>query len=312
MGVHPRIGLLAASVFDGRTRKAKHSKAEPSDIRFFLPEMKLMAKITELPAPTLPAEEWGLPELMDLARTIARAAPTHDGFIVIHPWRSMTMTATFLAMALSGLKKPMAFMGPHPSMEEIGFVSRRAPTIGSFGSRAYFINVMQVVIYGYRDALIIDGSRVHRAVRTTTATLGSVFSLEPFGLDAIGNIDVGFSIEAKEPTERKAPVVRSTPVIATWAPVVPHAPFMLPSDADGLFVDCSIAADLRRDVQEAIRERVLPLLWYGRSSVSSSVGIVAPPTTREVAFSKFALAVGAGSSRAALEQLMKENWRGEL
>lgn len=312
MGLHPHIGLLAPAVFDGRARQARHLKGESWDIRHFLPEMRLMANLAELPVPARPGEEWGVAEQLELAHTIRRAASTHDGFIVIHPWRSMTMTAAFLAMALSGIKKPIACMGPHPSTEETGLVPRADMAIGSYGSRAYFMNVMQVVTYGYRDVMIIDGSRVYRAVRMTTTTLGSTFALEPYRFDAIGNIDVGFSIAIKEPEEHTAPRVRRAPVVATWAPFVPHEPSFAPRNADGLFVDCSHVSEGGEGMQREFGKQSVPVLWYGHPLWSSVGGIIAPDTTREVAFAKFALSLGAGASLRTMQGLLNDNWRGEL
>lgn len=305
-----RIALLLAAPPSPKRQRKNPNSEEIFDIVNVLPEMFLMGDITPIPSIALAAHAWTHSDRFQLAREIQRVAASYDGVVIAHPWRLLTLTSSFVALALTGTKTPIVFMGPHPSDDEEGYV-HKTPVATTLGIRAYMMNVFHVVIYGHADVMVIDGARVYQAVHVTTTTKGPTFTIEPYQAHSLGSIDVGFEMNTKEPSQASLPRIKEVPRTRVWRPVSADDVFIADPRDQAVFVDLARIGGPGAEHIKMLRALGIPIGFYGhKGNIQGMVRI--PDMAPESALAKFVLSAAVTHDRQKIQERILKNWRGEM
>jgi len=263
-------------------------------------------------------------DILSLAHRVQEAAPSFDGFVIIHGTDTMAFTASCLGFLLANLGKPVVLTG---SQRPLAFVRSDA--------RSNLVNAVDLACRAIPEIGICFGTHWLRGVATDKLSVSQFEAFQSPNLAPLAEIGAEIRLHpAVGEFNRQVPVGLGRELDLNIHTVTPHpgmAWFPAPAGARAVLIQAfgagnlpMVRADLKAFLKDC-RQRQLPVVVtsqcaYGGVDLSAyelgrhvvEMGAISGGLhTRWAALAKLGLVLGAGGGIAETREAFGIAWAGE-
>lgn len=248
-------------------------------------------------------EAIGIPEWERTASTIRDLYDEVDGFVVIHDLQTLPAAATALTLLLSSIGKPVVLCGSPLSQAE----ARTASAGGAdFGTKASFINAVQVAVSDIAGVLVVYGSHMYRG-ETLVGPMHRAHG------DVIGKIDFGirFFGQHQRRHDRSWSVSSSFDTHVAVAEYLPGVDLRtvvhIPRGTKAVFISSAEGAGSMRQAVQQLRQSIpstLLILMYTEPTVAVPGALSVSAPSRTAALLRSMWALGQTNDEKRLKKLL--------